>query len=286
MLHIIKRQDKLMKLRIISGIFGAAFIIAALALNKIFPILINIIAAFASLLCVTELLTAKGLLKNFKLSLPPMLFAALFPVLISTSYWPIVLLLYVFATFIIMLKWHENINYSDVAFVLASTAVVVFGLSSIVMLCDNDRMHTGFYFTMALVIPWVADIGAYFIGSFFGRHKLCPKISPKKTVEGAAGGIIGGVLGALCDALVFQIFLFVSGEQIHYLSLIIVALIGSLISIVGDLSFSIIKRMCHVKDYGNVIPGHGGLLDRCDSVVFAAPLLLVFTQYFPIMTLA
>lgn len=275
-----------MKLRIISGIFGAAFIIAALALNKIFPILINIIVAFASLLCVTELLTAKGLLKNFKLSLPPMLFAALFPVLISTSYWPIVLLLYVFATFIIMLKWHENINYSDVAFVLASTAVVVFGLSSIVMLCDNDRMHTGFYFTMALVIPWVADIGAYFIGSFFGRHKLCPKISPKKTVEGAAGGIIGGVLGALCDALVFQIFLFVSGEQIHYLSLIIVALIGSLISIVGDLSFSIIKRMCHVKDYGNVIPGHGGLLDRCDSVVFAAPLLLVFTQYFPIMTLA
>lgn len=275
-----------MKLRIISGIFGAAFIIAALALNKIFPILINIIVAFASLLCVTELLTAKGLLKNFKLSLPPMLFAALFPVLISTSYWPIVLLLYVFATFIIMLKWHENINYSDVAFVLASTAVVVFGLSSIVMLCDNDRMHTGFYFTMALVIPWVADIGAYFIGSFFGRHKLCPKISPKKTVEGAAGGIIGGMLGALCDALVFQIFLFVSGEQIHYLSLIIVALIGSLISIVGDLSFSIIKRMCHVKDYGNVIPGHGGLLDRCDSVVFAAPLLLVFTQYFPIMTLA
>lgn len=75
-------------------------------------------------------------------------------------------------------------------------------------------------------------------------------------------------------------------EEIHYVNLIIVALLGALVSIVGDLCFSIIKRSCHVKDYGNVIPGHGGILDRCDSVIFAAPLLLVFVQYFPILTVA
>ena len=136
---------------------------------------------------------------------------------------------------------------------------------------------------MSLVIPWVADAGAYFAGSLLGKHKLCPKISPKKTVEGALGGILAGVVGAVILAVVFQSFVFGSVWQVQYLLLVIMALAGGVVSIIGDLSFSSIKRSCKVKDYGSVIPGHGGILDRCDSVIFTAPFIMLFIEYFPIL---
>ena len=277
-----------MKLRIISGVLGSLLLVVALALNKMFPILINIMVSLAALVCVIELLTARGVIKNLKLSVPPMVFAVLFPILLSSVWWPILTYLFVLAMFAVLIFWHDEIPFADVAFTFSTTALVLLGMGSIIILCDQNRTHTGFYVTMSLVIPWVADAGAYFMGTFFGKHKLCPNISPKKTVEGAVGGVVFGIIGAAVDALVFQLlFSTQSGrEEIHYVNLIIVALLGALVSIVGDLCFSIIKRSCHVKDYGNVIPGHGGMLDRCDSVIFAAPLLLVFVQYFPILTVA
>lgn len=277
-----------MKLRIISGVLGSVLLVVALALNKMFPILINIMISLAALVCIIELLTARGVIKNLKLSVPPMVFAVLFPILLSSVWWPILTYLFVLAMFAVLIFWHDEIPFADVAFTFSTTALVMLGLGSIIILCDQNRTHTGFYVTMSLVIPWVADAGAYFMGTFFGKHKLCPNISPKKTVEGAVGGVIFGIIGAVVDALVFQILFYTQSgrEEIHYVNLIIVALFGALVSIVGDLCFSIIKRSCHVKDYGNVIPGHGGILDRCDSVIFAAPLLLVFVQYFPILTVA
>lgn len=244
--------------------------------------------SLAALVCVIELLTARGVIKNLKLSVPPMVFAVLFPILLSSVWWPILTYLFVLAMFAVLIFWHDEIPFADVAFTFSTTALVLLGMGSIIILCDQNRTHTGFYVTMSLVIPWVADAGAYFMGTFFGKHKLCPNISPKKTVEGAVGGVVFGIIGAAVDALVFQLLFYTQSgrEEIHYVNLIIVALLGALVSIVGDLCFSIIKRSCHVKDYGNVIPGHGGILDRCDSVIFAAPLLLVFVQYFPILTVA
>lgn len=277
-----------MKLRIISGVLGSLLLVVALALNKMFPILINIMVSLAALVCIIELLTARGVIKNLKLSVPPMVFAVLFPILLSSVWWPILTYLFVLAMFVVLIFWHDEIPFADVAFTFSTTALVLLGMGSIIILCDQNRTHTGFYVTMSLVIPWVADAGAYFMGTFFGKHKLCPNISPKKTVEGAVGGVVFGIIGAAVDALVFQFLFYTQSgrEEIHYVNLIIVALLGALVSIVGDLCFSIIKRSCHVKDYGNVIPGHGGILDRCDSVIFAAPLLLVFVQYFPILTVA
>lgn len=277
-----------MKLRIISGVLGSVLLVVALAFNKMFPILINMMVSLAALVCIIELLTARGVIKNLKLSVPPMVFAVLFPILLSSVWWPILTYLFILAVFAVMIFWHDEIPFADVAFTFSTTALVMLGMGSIIVLCDQNRTHTGFYVTMSLVIPWVADAGAYFIGTFFGKRKLCPNISPKKTVEGAVGGVIFGIIGAVVDALVFQLLFYTQSgrEEIHYVNLIIVALLGALVSIVGDLCFSIIKRSCHVKDYGNVIPGHGGILDRCDSVIFAAPLLLVFVQYFPILTVA
>ena len=148
---------------------------------------------------------------------------------------------------------------------------------------DMDTVHSSFYFVITLALPWLADAGAYFAGSFFGKHKLCPEISPKKTIEGAVGGTIVCVLATCGVGWLFADIIFDRTVQINYLNLAILSLIGSLLSILGDLSFSVVKRAFDIKDYGNLIPGHGGILDRFDSVVFVAPFLYIMVAYLPIM---
>ena len=135
-------------------------------------------------------------------------------------------------------------------------------------------------------MAWGSDIFAYFGGYLFGKHKLAPNLSPKKTIEGAVGGVIIGVIGAVVDALVFQFIIFDGNVTINYIGVLVVAAIGTVTSIIGDLTFSLIKRSCKVKDYGNIIPGHGGILDRCDSIIMTAPMLFVFVQYFPLTAAA
>lgn len=112
------------------------------------------------------------------------------------------------------------------------------------------------------------DIMAYFSGYAFGKHKLCPKISPKKTIEGSVGGTLGSVV--LCG--LFSFF-FAKELLIHCL---IIGVLGGIISQFGDLTASIFKRKMGIKDYGNLIPGHGGIMDRFDSVLFTAPLVYYY----------
>ncbi len=112
------------------------------------------------------------------------------------------------------------------------------------------------------------DVFAYFSGYLFGKHKLCPKISPKKTIEGSIGGVLGSII--LCG--VFGYFL-LPNLLIHC---IIIGALGSVVAQIGDLTASIFKRKMDIKDYGNLIPGHGGILDRFDSVLFTAPLVFYY----------
>lgn len=114
------------------------------------------------------------------------------------------------------------------------------------------------------------DIFAYFTGVTFGRHKLCPKISPKKSIEGSIGGILGSIL--LCGVFGY----FFAPEYLTHC--IIIAILGGVVSQFGDLTASIFKRKMGIKDYGNLIPGHGGILDRFDSVLFTAPLVYYYIQ--------
>ena len=123
---------------------------------------------------------------------------------------------------------------------------------------------------MPLVAAFMSDSAALFTGMACGKHKLASKASPKKTVEGAVGGLVGGVVGMI----VFRIaFFFVT---VHALSIgwcMVIGLVGAFMGQLGDLSFSVIKRQCGIKDYGRLLPGHGGVLDRFDSVIFAAPVV-------------
>ncbi|SHE93424.1 phosphatidate cytidylyltransferase [Caldanaerobius fijiensis DSM 17918] len=125
------------------------------------------------------------------------------------------------------------------------------------------------YFWLVFIIAFATDTFAYFTGRFFGRRKLCPDVSPNKTVA----GFIGGTLGCIIVAY-FYILLYLHSKHIFLL----IALIGSIISQLGDLSASYIKRNCRIKDFSNIIPGHGGILDRFDSILYVSVIIYIFVE--------
>jgi len=137
---------------------------------------------------------------------------------------------------------------------------------------QTRSLEYGHYIVWLIFLcSWGCDTCAYCAGRLFGKHKMAPVLSPKKTIEGAIGGVAGATLLGLIYALATK------GPVLEYM---VICLIGGLISMVGDLSASAIKRNAGIKDYGNLIPGHGGVMDRFDSVIFTAPII-----YFLALTL-
>ncbi|MEQ2129591.1 phosphatidate cytidylyltransferase [Caldanaerobacter subterraneus KAk] len=127
---------------------------------------------------------------------------------------------------------------------------------------------------LVFIVSWITDTFAYFTGKFLGNHKLAPDLSPKKTVEGAIGGLLGSTLASFLFVWIFP------QTNITPYEALIVGSFGSLIAQAGDLAASFIKRNCYIKDFGNVIPGHGGILDRFDSILFASPFVYFIFKYF------
>ena len=149
---------------------------------------------------------------------------------------------------------------------------ISFAFSSLIAVIDHP--HGMFYFILIAFCAWGSDTGAYFVGCAIGKHKLAPVLSPKKTIEGLIGGIVSNLILSTLFALVYS--LSVEGvEEVSYLLVILVAIIGSLVSVVGDLFASAIKRYYKIKDYGNIMPGHGGVLDRVDSILMISPLMII-----------
>ncbi|MDD7177457.1 MAG: phosphatidate cytidylyltransferase [Lachnospiraceae bacterium] len=131
---------------------------------------------------------------------------------------------------------------------------------------------------LIFISSWGCDTCAYCIGKLIGKHKMSPILSPKKSVEGAIGGVAGTMLLTYFYARIFAPQMGITHMQVCVLALISAA--GALISMVGDLTASAIKRNYEVKDYGKLIPGHGGVLDRFDSVIFTAPVIYFLAYYF------
>lgn len=155
----------------------------------------------------------------------------------------------------------------NIATALVSVVALIVPFYSIVYL-RNEYNFPGYLFYLLMTI-WAADVFAYFSGKYLGKHKLAPHVSPGKTWEGVFGAFVGTSLGALIGAFSFG-FNFQNGMMFFALTFIVVA-----ISIFGDLSESLYKRQNAIKDSGNLLPGHGGILDRVDSLVAAAPFYLV-----------
>jgi phosphatidate cytidylyltransferase len=125
---------------------------------------------------------------------------------------------------------------------------------------------------LLLAVIWLGDTGAYFTGKAIGRHKLIPDISPAKTIEGSVGGLIWGIGGAAAVKYIFGLNALPLGH------LIILSIMMGVIGQIGDLTESLIKRNAGVKDSGNIIPGHGGMFDRCDSMIPAVPVMLIYLR--------
>lgn len=130
---------------------------------------------------------------------------------------------------------------------------------------------------LIFLCSWGCDTCAYCVGVLIGKHKMAPKLSPKKSIEGAVGGVLGAALLTIVYGFVFQKQMDLSTEYIFVLAGI--SAIGAVISMIGDLAASAIKRNYEIKDYGTLIPGHGGILDRFDSVIFTAPIIYYLAQY-------
>ena len=176
-----------------------------------------------------------------------------------------------------LLSSHGKLPFQQVAMTMIAGLLIPFLLSALVriVLMENGRYLIPAPFVMA----FMSDTGAYFVGCAIGKHKLCPIISPKKTVEGLFGGILGSIVGMVVYGLVLQHFF---GFDVNYLYAVIYGAIGSGFAVFGDLMFSVIKRQTGIKDYGKLLPGHGGILDRFDSVAVVAPLAEVLLLILPL----
>lgn len=166
---------------------------------------------------------------------------------------------------------HAAHTPESVGFAVFETLLVVFGFSSLVLVRDREPVR----YLLIFVAAWATDTFAYFVGVFFGKTKLCPAISPKKTVAGAVGGVCGSVLGFVLFAVICNGY-FKTDFSVWQFALL--AAPFSVIGQAGDLAASAVKRHFGAKDYGKILPGHGGILDRFDSILPITLLAFIFTE--------
>lgn len=239
-----------------------------------------------SIVGASEMLRCVGVWKELPLSVPSMLYAAVCPILAMEYRYGVLMAAtmgYLFIMLFMLVFAHEKVNTER-----ACTAYTMIVYITICFVClirlryvttetgmDTGRMVGQYIYLLVFIAAWITDTFAYFTGVFFGKHKLCPKISPKKTVEGSLGGIAFCVLAFLIYG--FAISRMFSLEP-NYAGLAAVGLVMSILSQIGDLLASVIKRTYGVKDYGKLFPGHGGVLDRFDSVLLLAPFLLALVE--------
>ncbi|MBR6826219.1 MAG: phosphatidate cytidylyltransferase [Oscillospiraceae bacterium] len=185
--------------------------------------------------------------------------------------------LFATALFCELLAGQGKVKVQSIAAVLFAGFLYPFLIGSLVRLRSMEGGE--FYILVAFLLSMVADSGAYFVGRAMGKHKLAPVISPKKTVEGAVGGAVVNILAMMGYTLLLnKCFGF---TQVNYVYAAIYGLLGAVFSIIGDLTLSVIKRQMKIKDYGNLMPGHGGILDRFDSTMMVAPLVELLMLLIP-----
>lgn len=173
--------------------------------------------------------------------------------------------------YVVLTNLKRNIIDIAVTFMGIIYIPVLFSFVKSIAMMENGRVLI-WYIIFGAVI---CDMAAYFIGKNFGKHKLCEKISPKKTIEGSIAGIIAVIISFAIFTICANNFW---GMNLPIWYMIIIGVIASIIGQFGDLFASIIKRHCNIKDYGNIIPGHGGILDRFDSILFVAPVIYILLQ--------
>lgn len=171
----------------------------------------------------------------------------------------------------IMIILHSELSFKDVCTHGFLTFFITFFFGTMIRLYSSFGMYA---VLLVFVCAWMTDTGAYFIGCSIGKHKLIPSVSPKKTVEGAIGGIVTCIVSCLVYLFILnRVSILRFEDAFGYAAMSLLALGGSIFSQLGDLVASCIKRDCEAKDFGNLLPGHGGILDRFDSVIYITPFI-------------
>lgn len=264
-----------MKTRIITAVVALCILVPFLVFSDTFAmVFLTVLLTGISLF---EMFRCIGVWKKWYVSLPSVAvglffnvsvrylnggYANLFAVLFFVSFCLMVYLLgvSVFAG--------QSFSVRDAGLTAMITIYISFGFASMTLL--RDLQHGLYIFLLSFLIPWMSDSFAYFTGVFCGKHKLIPAVSPHKTVEGAVGGVLGAGLTTCLYGLIVSKIVSVTP---NYLFLFVTGLFVAALSQIGDLVASLIKRQYGVKDYGKLLPGHGGIMDRFDSILITAPYL-------------
>ena len=290
-----------MKTRVIAA---AVLIPIFLAIFLIFPpIILAIVVSVICGIAAYELLHATNISRNKSVLVFTIIAAALVPPAVYLSFIPsqdpgkpysamllITLLSSIFFIFISLLiieavltmkntkaiEKGTQLKFRQIPIALAAGMLIPYMLSSIVSL---KSMHHGHLLVLLPVVATIlTDSGAYFTGVTIGKKKAFPTISPNKTVEGYIGGTIAGIIGMLIYGVILS---YTTALTVIFPVLIVYGILGAIMTELGDLAFSLIKRKCGIKDYGNLIPGHGGALDRFDSMIFCGPTIYLLVVLVP-----
>lgn len=271
-----------MKERIISGV-GIVVVMDLVfwgIYTPVFGVFFSLISALASY----EILRVAKV-KNKEMLAISVAFAFLVPLFIEYGFkfpFGIAILIFIFALLAIMLANHETVKFEQVAVSIYSSVFIPFCFTTFILVRDIYKMypnaiskkHALFLVLIGVSCSWLTDTCAYFVGVKFGKHKMTPVISPKKSVEGAIGGVIGCLALNMLILYLFNTYVF-DTKFMSYLMFAPISIVLSGASMCGDLFASVIKRNYGAKDYGKLIPGHGGIMDRFDSCVAVMPILFI-----------
>ncbi len=267
-----------MKTRILAALVMVPLLLIVLLLCPVWvaAVAVGLMAAIGS----CELLYRTGIVKNIGLNAISAIMAFMVCAWSyhGSPYAPMLMGLLVFHIVIFGAVMFSNLkmNTKDAFMCELGGVLLPFFLSALIRI---ELLEAGRYLIfIPFVMAFVSDTGAYFAGMLFGKHKLCPVISPKKTVEGLIGGVILAGLAMLLYGLILDKAF---AMEVNYLYLAVYGFVGAFGGAFGDLSLSAVKRQAGIKDYGNLIPGHGGILDRFDSVLITAPLTEVLLLLLP-----
>lgn len=272
-IDLTKESD--MKQRIITGTVLGLLLIGVFLLSHtfVYPVIMGLMCVVGTY----EMLSCIGQKKNSYLTVPALIAGVVSPVFAYFyGYGAMLTVIMCYITVLLAesVFFDEKVKIVNVCEVFLTTLYVILCFTALLRLRYIPDVGK-YVFILVFVAAWITDTFAYFTGFFLGRHKLIPKISPKKTVEGAIGGIVFCILAFI----IYGVILEKSADvDVNFILFAFVGLIMSVMSQIGDLIASAIKRTYGIKDYSNLFPGHGGILDRFDSIMILSPFLLFVVE--------
>ena len=272
-----------MKTRIIAAavLVPFLFLIVLVAPESAAAAILGVLLAIASSY---ELLYRTGLIKRPRL----VIYSSVMAFALSMwsyfgavrAYFVLMLMVYTMLLFAEMMLDHIKIRFELIGMCFVSGVIIPYLLTALIRILTMDIGR--YVILIPFIVAFMNDAGAYFAGLRFGKHKLAPVVSPNKTIEGVFGGLAGATIGMLIYTIILDLPLKL---DVNYGIALLYGIVGSAVGTFGDLCFSIIKRQTGIKDYGNLIPGHGGVLDRFDSLTMVAPLMEALLLILPLIRL-